>query len=140
MPKIPVVTIESAEFDSLVAEISEAKKAIRDWQEYQKKREEKLEEMFSTIDPASDFEGIERLDGEKYTVKISHKLTRKVDKAKADEELRKLGCTPETLFNVKYDYSATLFGMLNDRQKAPVLDSTTTKRAKSSLEITIKEA
>lgn len=138
MPKIPIVAIESAEFDSLVAEISEAKKAIRDWQEYQKKREEKLEEMFSTIDPASDFEGVERLDGNKYTVKISHKLTRKVDKAKAD--LKKLGCAPETLFNVKYDYSATLFGMLNDRQKAAVLDSTTTKRAKSSLEITIKEA
>lgn len=140
MPKIPIVAIESADFDALVKEISEAKKAIKEWQEYQKKQEEKLEEMFSTIDPSSDFEGVERLDGEKYIVKITHNLNRKVDKKKADEEIRKLGCSPETLFNVKYDYSATLFSKLDDEQKAAVLDSTTTKRAKSSLEITIKEA
>lgn len=140
MPKIPVVAIESAEFDQLVAAINEAKDAVRKWQEYQKKKEEELEEKFSTIDPSSDFEGIEHLDSERYTVKITHKLTRKVDKRMADYEISKLGCIPETLFNVKYDYSATLFYKLNDEQKNAVLDSMTTKRARSSLEITLKEA
>ena len=140
MPKIPVVAIESSEFDQLVADINEAKDAVKKWQEYQKKKEEELEAKFSTIDPSSDFEGVERLDSEAYTVKITHKLTRKVDKQMADYEIKKLGCMPETLFNVKYDYSATLFYKLNDEQKNAVLDSMTTKRARSSLEITLKEA
>ena len=66
-----------------------------------------------------------------------HPLT---EKQMADYEIKKLGCMPETLFNVKYDYSATLFYKLNDEQKNAVLDSMTTKRARSSLEITLKEA
>lgn len=140
MPKIPVVVIESDEFDQLVADINEAKDAVKKWQEYQKKKEEELEEKFSTIDSTSDFEGMERLDSDKYTVKITHKLTRKVDKKKADAELKKLRLLPEKLFNVKYDYSATIYNKLNDEQKNAVLDSMTTKRARSSLEITLKEA
>lgn len=140
MPKIAVKQIsDSASFDSLVTQIAEAKQNIKGWQDHQKKLEEELISLFSDVDSASDYEGSEAIESEKYRIKLVYKLTRSVDKEKADEILRGMGESPEHLFNVKYEYSSTLFRALDDEHRKTVLNSMTAKRAKTSVEITDKE-
>ena len=139
MPKIAVKQLADASFDSLVAQIQEAKQNIKGWQDHQKQLEEQLISSFSDVDPSSDYEGSEAMESDAYKVKLTYKLTRTVNKEKADAILREMGESPEHLFNVKYDYSATLFKVLDDVHRKAVLDSTTAKRAKTSVEITDKE-
>lgn len=140
MPRIAVKQIgDSASFDSLIERISEAKQNIRGWQDVQKKLEEQLISSFSDVDPASDYEGSEALESDRFRIKLVYKLTRSVDKEKADEILQEMGERPEHIFNVKYDYSSTLFKTLDDEHRKAVLDSMTAKRAKTSVEITDKE-
>lgn len=127
------------DFDALVSRMVEAKQYIDGWTKELRKLEEQLTELFSTVDAASDFEGTESMESEAYRVKFIYKLTRKVDKDKALEEIHRLGVRPEELFIVKYDYSSQLYARLNDEQRNAVLDSLTTKRAKTSIEISNKE-
>lgn len=131
--------IADADFDSLMAQIDEAKTSIKGWEEHLKKLEAQAIERFSEIDQSSDFEGAESMESESYRLKLTYKLTRKVDKATADQEIRRLGLRPEELFIVKYDYSSSLYSRLDDEKREAVLDSMTTKRAKTSVEITRKE-
>ena len=140
MPKIPVREMNAVpEFDKLIGQMEEAKSSIKGWQDHLKRLEEQFIQRFSEIDPASDFEGAEAMESEAYKVKLNYKLTRSVDKEKADAILRSMGEAPEHLFNVKYDYSSTLFRTLDDVHRRAVLDSTTAKRARTSVEITKKE-
>ena len=140
MPKIAVKQInDSASFNSLITRLAEAKQNIKGWQDLQRKLEEQLISSFSDVDPSSDYEGSEAMESDRYRIKLVYKLTRSVDKEKADEILRKMGESPEHLFNVKYDYSSTLFRVLDDEHKKAVLNSMTAKRAKTSVEITDKE-
>ena len=94
-----------------------------------------LIELFSDIDPTSDFEGTESMQSDRYQVGFIYKLTRKVDKEKADEALMDIGRKPEELFTVKYDYSAQIYRDLDDEARKAVQDSMVTKRAKTSIEI-----
>lgn len=127
------------DFDALVSRMVEAKQYIDGWTKELRKLEEQLTELFSTVDAASDFEGTESMESEAYQVKFIYKLTRKVDKDKAEAEIHRLGIRPEELFIVKYDYSSQIYARLNDEQRNAVLDSLTTKRAKTSIEISNKE-
>ena len=124
-----------AEFDKAVSEILYAKNEIEKWRKYQVEMEEYLTELCSAVEPTSDFEGTESMKSDKYQVGFVYKLTRKIDKEKADELLSDLGMKPEHFFNVKYDYSATLFKMLGADDQRVIQDSMITKRAKTAIEI-----
>ena len=124
-----------AKFDEIVQDIMETKAHIAQCQDYMKAREEELTELCSAVEPTSDFEGTESMKSDKYQVGFVYKLTRKIDKEKADEMLSDLGMKPEHFFNVKYDYSATLFRMLSPESQRVVQDSMITKRAKTAIEI-----
>lgn len=54
--------------------------------------------------------------------------------------MKALGKRPEELFNVKYDYSATIFKILDEKSREAVLESLVTKRAKTTIEIKPIEA
>lgn len=124
-----------ADFNKAVSEILYAKNEIEKWRRYQVEMEEYLTELCSAVDPTSDFEGAESMKSDSYTVSFVYKLTRKIDKEKADELLRERGEKPESFFNVKYDYSATLFKMLGAEDQRVIQDSMITKRAKTAIEI-----
>ena len=124
-----------ADFDKAVSEILYAKNEIEKWRKYQVEMEEYLTELCSAIEPTSDFEGTESMKFDKYQVGFVYKLTRKIDKEKADEILRERGESPESFFSVKYDYSATLFKTLSAEDQKVVQDSMITKRAKTAIEI-----
>lgn len=124
-----------AKFDELVKDLQETKDHITACQNYMKAREEELLQLCSAVDPTSDFEGTESMKSNSYTVSFVYKLTRKIDKEKADEILRERGESPESFFNVKYDYSATLFKMLDADDQRVIQDSMITKRAKTAIEI-----
>lgn len=124
-----------AKFDELARDIAECKAHIRETQEYMAARESELLSLFSQIDPTGDFEGTESFSSDLYQVSIIHKLTKKINKEEADFLLKENGKRPEELFNVKYDYSATLFKTLDDEEKDIVLNSLETKRAKTSIDI-----
>lgn len=124
-----------ADFDKAVSEILYAKNEIEKWRKYQVEMEEYLTELCSAVEPTSDFEGTESMKSDKYQVGFVYKLTRKIDKEKADEILRERGESPESFFNVKYDYSATLFKTLSAEDQKVVQDSMITKRAKTAIEI-----
>lgn len=124
-----------AKFDEIVKDIMETKAHIAECQQWLVKREEELLELCSAVEPTSDFEGTESMKSGKYQVGFVYKLTRKIDKEKADGMLSELGMKPEHFFNVKYDYSATLFKMLTPESQRVVQDSMITKRAKTAIEI-----
>lgn len=124
-----------AKFDEIVKDLLETKAHIAECQNYMKAREEELTELCSVVEPTSDFEGTESMKSDKYQVGFVYKLTRKIDKEKADELLRERGESPESFFNVKYDYSATLFKMLGVEDQRVIQDSMITKRAKTAIEI-----
>ena len=124
-----------SKFDEIVKDLQETKAHIAECQNYMKAREEELLELCSAIEPTSDFEGTESMKSDKYQVGFVYKLTRKIDKEKADEILRERGESPESFFSVKYDYSATLFKTLSAEDQRVVQDSMITKRAKTSIEI-----
>ena len=124
-----------AKFDEIVKDLLETKAHIAECQNYMKAREEELTELCSAVEPTSDFEGTESMKSDKYQVGFVYKLTRKIDKEKADELLRERGESPESFFNVKYDYSATLFKMLGAEGQRVIQDSMITKRAKTAIEI-----
>ena len=124
-----------ADFNNAVAEILYAKNEIEKWRKYQVEMEEYLTELCSAVEPTSDFEGTESMKSDKYQIGFVYKLTRKIDKEKADEILSGLGMKPEHFFNVKYDYSATIFNMLSPESQRVVQDSMITKRAKTAIEI-----
>ena len=124
-----------ADFDKAVSEILYAKNEIEKWRKYQVEMEEYLTELCSAVEPTSDFEGTESMKSDKYQVGFVYKLTRKIDKEKADEILRERGESPESFFSVKYDYSATLFKTLSTEDQKVVQDSMITKRAKTAIEI-----
>lgn len=124
-----------SKFDEIVKDLSETKAHIAECQNYMKAREEELLELCSAIEPTSDFEGTESMKSDKYQVGFVYKLTRKIDKEKADEILRERGESPESFFSVKYDYSATLFKTLSTEDQKVVQDSMITKRAKTAIEI-----
>ncbi len=140
MPKVPTIQVKNKDkFDELVTRIAEAKSAIQAWQKALNHYQEEMLTTFSTYDESSDFEGVEAVESEKYLVKISHKLTRSVDKAKAEETAKRLGVSTGELYNVKYDFSKTIYNTLNDAQKEAVLETVITKRAKASFDISNKE-
>ena len=124
-----------ADFNNAVSEILYAKNEIEEWRKYQVEMEEYLAELCSAVEPTSDFEGTESMKSDKYQIGFIYKLTRKIDKEKADELLRERGEKPESFFNVKYDYSATLFKMLGAEDQRVIQDSMITKRAKTAIEI-----
>ena len=124
-----------ARFNEIVQDIQETKDHIAACQNYMKAKEEELMQLCSAVDPTSDFEGTESMKSDSYTVSFVYKLTRKIDKEKADELLRERGEKPESFFNVKYDYSATLFKMLGAEAQRVIQDSMITKRAKTAIEI-----
>ena len=124
-----------ADFNNAVSEILYAKNEIEKWRKYQVEMEEYLTELCSAVEPTSDFEGTESMKSDKYQIGFVYKLTRKIDKEKADEILRERGESPESFFNVKYDYSATLFKMLGAEDQRVIQDSMITKRAKTAIEI-----
>lgn len=124
-----------AKFDELVNDIQETKDHIVACQNYMKAKEEELLQLCSAVEPTSDFEGTESMKSDKYQVGFVYKLTRKIDKEKADELLRERGESPESFFSVKYDYSATLFKTLSAEDQRVVQDSMITKRAKTAIEI-----
>ena len=124
-----------ADFNNAVSEILYAKSEIEKWQKYKVEMEEYLMELCSAVEPTSDFEGTESMKSDKYQVGFVYKLTRKIDKEKADEILRERGESPESFFSVKYDYSATLFKTLSAEDQRVVQDSMITKRAKTAIEI-----
>ena len=124
-----------AKFDEIVKDIMETKAHIAECQQWLVKREEELTELCSAVDPTSDFEGTESMKSDKYQVGFIYRLTRKIDKEKADEILRERGESPESFFNVKYDYSAMLFKALSAEDQRVIQDSMVTKRAKTSIEI-----
>ena len=124
-----------ADFNNAVSEILYAKNEIEKWRKYQVEMEEYLTELCSAVEPTSDFEGTESMKSDKYQIGFVYKLTRKIDKEKADEILRERGESPESFFNVKYDYSATLFKMLGAEDQCVIQDSMITKRAKTAIEI-----
>lgn len=124
-----------SKFDEIVKDLQETKAHIAECQNYMKAREEELLELCSAVEPTSDFEGTESMKSDKYQVGFVYKLTRKIDKEKADEILRERGESPESFFSVKYDYSVTLFKTLSAEDQRVVQDSMITKRAKTSIEI-----
>ena len=124
-----------ARFNEIVQDIAECKAHIKATQDYMYGKEKELIELFSDIDPTSDFEGTESMQSDRYQVGFIYKLTRKVDKEKADEALMDIGRKPEELFTVKYDYSAQIYRNLDDEARKAVQDSMVTKRAKTSIEI-----
>ena len=124
-----------ADFNNAISEILYAKNEIEKWRKYQVEMEEYLTELCSAVEPTSDFEGTESMKSDKYQIGFVYKLTRKIDKEKADELLRERGESPESFFNVKYDYSATLFKMLGTDDQRVIQDSMITKRAKTAIEI-----
>lgn len=124
-----------ADFNNAVSEILYAKNEIEKWRKYQVEMEEYLTGLCSAVEPTSDFEGTESMKSDKYQIGFVYKLTRKIDKEKADEILRERGESPESFFNVKYDYSATLFKMLGAEDQRVIQDSMITKRAKTAIEI-----
>lgn len=124
-----------ADFNNAISEILYAKNEIEKWRKYQVEMEEYLTELCSAVEPTSDFEGTESMKSDKYQIGFVYKLTRKIDKEKADEILRERGESPESFFNVKYDYSATLFKMLGAEDQRVIQDSMITKRAKTAIEI-----
>lgn len=124
-----------AQFNELVQDIQETKAHIAECQDYMKAREEDLLQLCSAVDPTSDFEGTESMKSDRYQVGFVYKLTRKIDKEKADGFLREMGESPESFFSVKYDYSATLFKLLGADGQRVVQDSMITKRAKTAIEI-----
>lgn len=124
-----------SKFDEIVKDLQETKAHIAECQNYMKAREEELLELCSAVEPTSDFEGTESMKSDKYQVGFVYKLTRKIDKEKADEILRERGESPESFFSVKYDYSATLFKTLSAEDQKVVQDSMITKRAKTAIEI-----
>ena len=130
-----VSQVKLAKFNEIVQDLAECKAHIKATQDYMQKREEELMLFLSVVDPTSDFEGTESMASDKYQVSFIYKLTRKIDKEKADEMLSDLGMKPEHFFNVKYDYSATLYKMLSPESQRVVQDSMITKRAKTSIEI-----
>lgn len=129
-----------AKFDELARDIMECKAHIKEVQAYMAEKEDELVKLYSGFDPTSDFEGMESMASDKYQVSFAYKLTKKVDKEKADVQLKTLGKRPEELFNVKYDYSATIFKILDEKSREAVLDSLVTKRAKTTIEIKPIEA
>ena len=76
-----------AKFNEIVKDLWECKAHIKATQEYMQGREDELIELFSSIEPTSDFEGTESMKSDLYQVGFLYKLTRKVDKEKADEIL-----------------------------------------------------
>ncbi len=124
-----------AKFNEIVKDLWECKAHIAECQNYMKAREDELIELFSSIEPTSDFEGTESMKSDLYKVGFLYKLTRKVDKEKADEILRERGERPEDFFNVKYDYSSTLFNALDEDRQRVIQDALLTKRAKTTIEI-----
>ena len=130
-----VAADKRAEFERAVSEILYAKGLVEKWRKYQIEMEEYLTELCSAVEPTSDFEGTESMKSDKYQVGFVYKLTRKIDKEKADEILRERGESPESFFSVKYDYSATLFKTLSAEDQKVVQDSMITKRAKTAIEI-----
>ena len=122
-------------FNEIAKDILECKAHIKEVQAYMADKEAELMELCSVVEPTSDFEGTESMQTESYRVGFVYKLSRKVDKEKADEILKELGKKPEVLFTVKYDYSAVLYNLLDDEGRRAVLDSTITKRAKTSIDI-----
>ena len=122
-------------FNEIVQDIQETKFHIAACQNYMKAREKELMELCSAVEPTSDFEGTESMKSDRFQVGFVYKLTRKIDKEKADEILRERGESPESFFNVKYEYSATLFKMLSPEDQRVIQDSMTTKRAKTAIEI-----
>ncbi len=129
-----------AKFDELAKDIMECKAHIKDVQAYMAEKEDELLKLYSAVDPTSDYEGNESMASEKYQVSFVYKLTKKVDKEEADSQLKALGKRPEELFNVKYDYSATIFKILDEKSREAVLESLVTKRAKTTIEIKPIEA
>lgn len=124
-----------AKFDEIAKDLQETKAHIAECQKWLLKREEELIELCSAVEPTSDFEGTESMKSDRFQVGFVYKLTRKIDKEKADEILRERGESPESFFNVKYDYSATLFKMLSPEDQRVIQDSMITKRAKTAIEI-----
>ena len=124
-----------SKFDEIVKDLQETKAHIAECQNYMKAREDELLELCSAVEPTSDFEGTESMKSDRYQVGFIYKLTRKVDKEKADEALMDIGRKPEELFTVKYDYSAQIYRDLDDEARKAVQDSMVTKRAKTSIEI-----
>ena len=124
-----------SKFDEIVKDLQETKAHIAECQKWLLKREEELTELCSAVEPTSDFEGTESMKSDKYQVGFVYKLTRKIDKEKADEILRERGESPESFFSVKYDYSAPLFKTLSAEDQKVVQDSMITKRAKTAIEI-----
>lgn len=122
-------------FDELVKDIQETKDHIAACQNYMKAKEEELLQLCSAVDPTSDFEGTESMKSDSYTVSFIYKLTRKIDKEKADELLLERGEKPEKFFNVQYAYSATLFKLMDSEDRSLISDSMVTKRSKTSIEI-----
>lgn len=138
MPRLESRYIADSYLDTLLAKYEEARDCAKAWQNVARKLEDDII-AFSSVDSASDYEGAERLETDEYQIKLTYKLTRAIAKEKADSLLRAAGEAPESFFNVKYDYSALIFRTLDDAGKSLVLDSMTTKRAKTALELIRKE-
>lgn len=128
--------IESEEFDALLSKIEDAKHNLGEWQKHLDFLKDELKERFSEIDPTSDYEGTETLESDRYTVKITHKITRTIDKEKAKEIIWQTGLEPEKLFTVDYKYSATKYKEQNDENRKHILDCTVAKRAKAEFKFT----
>lgn len=106
-----------------------------------KRMDEILEELeeYTGVDKSGSTEGKRRLVSGDTQVDVTFKLTRSVDNKMALEECDKHGLNPLRVFNCKFEYATKKQMEEMTEEEMTVLRScTTTKRAKSALEIKIK--
>lgn len=144
--EIPIIEIaDDGTFSALVAA-------------YQKKKDEKdaiqkeMDVLFSKIekytgiDPEAPKEGTLKLHSGNTTVNVEFKMNHTVDEEKALKLCEKKGLSPWEIFNIKVEYPTKTqqgtFNYAEEEVRADIhkilAESSTSKRGKSQLKITIK--
>lgn len=137
MRKAPIIS--DPNLDKLLSDYETAKAKEAEIKEYRSWIEDQILEHYSSHSITSDFEGTETIETPTRTVKMTYKLTKKMDEANLKFYAKEYNLPLEQICNVKYEYSATRMKALPDDIRNEIAGNcVTATRAKTGFEIKIK--
>lgn len=121
----------------LINEYKAAESKIKEINDYKKQISDLIMKEFSTVDPCSEFEGVENLETDTDAVALTWKMTRKFIVPDLKFIANAHNVPLEQIANLKYDYSVALMKKLPADLKAELeLNALETKRASTGIKIT----
>lgn len=131
--------IEDDKLNDMLKTYMEGKAKVKEIQDYLKYIEDEILKTYSEHDILSEFEGTESIETPLYDLKMTFKMTKKINEEQFKAWCEETEQDPERIASLKYEYSAKKAQYLTEEQKAELFKYCIQKtRAKTAFDVKMK--